>query len=114
MFLSRSLLRITPLLFAAVLACNQSKPSAEDANTPTAPLAPDQVLNTDATVRHINLEGGCWVLETATGERYQPTELADDFRVEGMTVSVTLRDAPDMMSMCMVAPLVEVVDIKKR
>ena len=110
----RPLSRLSPFLLVAALACGGAKEADDQANMPTAPLAPDQVLNTDATVRHLNLEGGCWLLETPTGAKYQPTELTDAFRVDGMTVSVTLKDAPDMMSICMVAPLVEVVDIKKR
>ena len=110
----RPLSRLSACLLVAALACGGAKEADDQANMPTAPLAPDQVLNTDATVRHLNLEGGCWLLETPTGAKYQPTELTDAFRVDGMTVSVTLKDAPDMMSICMVAPLVEVVDIKKR
>src|SRR5690242_19845665 len=95
---TRPVALLAPLLLATTLACGNAKENAQDPNAPTAPLAPDQVLNTDATVRHLNLEGGCWLLETATGARYQPTELTDAFRVDGMTVSVTLKDAPDMMS----------------
>ena len=66
-----------------------------------------------ATVRFVQVETGCWVLETNTG-RVQPVELAEEFRVDGLEVNVVLRDAPPMMGVCQVGPYKAVDKISKR
>ena len=78
--------------------------------TSTTPGAPTMV---DGTVRHVDVEGGCWIIETAHG-RVQPIDLPERFRVDGMAVRVTLREAPDMMSVCQLAPLRHVQTITAR
>ena len=91
------------LALAALGGCN-SQPSTSA--TPAAEGEP-------ATVRFVNVETGCWVLETSTA-RVQPVELPAAFRVDGLEVSVVLRDAPAMMSLCQVGPLKTVEKITKR
>ena len=71
------------------------------------------VAGEPATVRFIQIETGCWVLETKAG-RVQPIELPESFRVDGLEVDVVLRDAPAMMSVCQVGPLKTVESIAKR
>lgn len=66
-----------------------------------------------ATVRFVQVETGCWVIETET-ERVQPVELAEEFRVDGLEVNVVLRDAPPMMGVCQVGPYKTVAKISKR
>jgi hypothetical protein len=66
-----------------------------------------------ATVRFVQVETGCWVLETPAG-RVQPIDLPEAFRQDGLAVEVVLRDAPDMMSACQVGPLKRVEHISKR
>lgn len=77
------------------------------------PLASGQVVAIAATVRLVNVEGGCWVLATSNG-RYQPVNLPDAYKSNGKEVHVVLRAAPDMMSICQVAPLVHVDSIAPR
>jgi hypothetical protein len=90
------------LVTAGLHACGASAPSA-DAPVKTEP----------ATVRFIQVETGCWVLETAAG-RVQPVDLPEAFRQDGLAVEVVLRDAPAMMSACQVGPLKTVEHIAKR
>lgn len=66
-----------------------------------------------AVVRFVNLETGCWVLDTQAG-RVQPVELAEEFRIDGLEVTVVLLDAPAMMSVCQIGPLKRVEKISKR
>lgn len=104
-----SLRRIAGVLFAGLLpACSSSAPSPTGQ---TPPLAAGQVLTTDATVRFISIEGGCWAIETAPGQRYEPVNLGATFRADGLQVRVVLRDAPDMASICMMGPLVTIDSI---
>lgn len=77
------------------------------------PLAANQVLSGTATVRLVDLEGGCWALETPTG-RYQPLGLPAEFRQDGLTVYVAAHGAPAAVSACMVAPLVSLDTILAR
>ena len=84
------------------------------ADTGTAPGAPlPQPLAINATVRFVDIEGGCWALDTPRG-RYEPIGLPAEFRVDGLAVAVTIRAAPDMGSICMIAPLVRIDAIRAR
>ena len=66
-----------------------------------------------ATVRFVNVETGCWALELDT-QRVQPVDLPEEFKTDGLAVSVELRDAPDMMTVCQVGPLKHIEHIEKR
>jgi hypothetical protein len=74
-------------------------------------LLPGEQLSTDATVKYLDLEGGCWLVQTASGARYEPVNLAKQYRQDGLRVQVVLQAAPDMASICMVAPLVRIDSI---
>lgn len=95
------------MVSSALGAC--SSPSMS--TTPTPPLQEGKVLTTNATVRFVNIEGGCWALETASGERYEPTNLAAQYRTNGLEVRVVLRDAPDIAGICQMAPFVTIDSI---
>ncbi|WP_129649403.1 hypothetical protein [Peristeroidobacter agariperforans] len=97
---------IAPILIA-LAACT--------AGTPDAPISArsGQPTVVDGTVRYVAVEGGCWIIETAH-ERVQPVDLPERFRVDGKAVRVTLRDAPDMMSVCQVGPLKHVETMTAR
>lgn len=90
------------LIAVAMTACG-SRPAATAAEANGEP----------ATVRFVQVETGCWVIETKT-ERVQPVELAEEFRVDGLEVNVVLRDAPAMMGVCQVGPYKTVEKISKR
>lgn len=72
------------------------------------------LLTTTATVRFVNVEGGCWSLEAKDGTRYEPVGLAPAFRTDGLRVAVTLRFPDNLGSFCMVGRLAEVVTIRSR
>lgn len=76
-------------------------------------LTDGQVLKIDATVRFMEIEGGCWVLATADG-RYEPVDLPASFRVDGKAVRVRLRAASELVTICMTGPLVHVDSISAR
>lgn len=91
-------------LLLATLALGCSSPSGLGTMLP---------LSADATVRFSSLEGGCWSLATANAV-YEPVNLPSAFRIDGLAVRVVLRDAPDRVSICMMAPLVYVDSIRVR
>ena len=65
------------------------------------------------TVNFIELEGGHWVI-AEDGETYDPLNLPQDFRVEGLSVQVTGEIRKDVVSICMCGPIIEIKDIKRR
>jgi heat shock protein HslJ len=72
------------------------------------------MLHISGTVRHIELEGGLFVIEDADGTRYNPTNLPETFRVDGKVVEADARRRDDMVSIGQVGPIVELVRIRER
>lgn len=77
--------------------------------------APDGVRIINATVRFIDVEGGCWALETSTAaRRYEPVTLPATFRLDGLPVRAAIRPRENMGSFCMVGEIVEIISIAVR
>jgi hypothetical protein len=98
------------LIMAGLLACSGSDPNFAGS---APPLAPGQVLTTEATIRFVNVEGGCWAIQNAAGQLYEPINLALGFRTDGLSVRVVLRNAPDATSICMIGPLVTIDSVSR-
>ena len=71
------------------------------------------VFHLGGTVRHVELEGGLYVIDAADGTRYVPTNLPADYQKDGLAMEAEARRRDDMASIAMVAPLVELVRIRK-
>ncbi len=71
------------------------------------------VFHLGGTVRHVELEGGLFVIDAADGTRYVPTNLPSDYQIDGLALEAEARRRDDMASIAMVAPLVELVRIRK-
>ena len=105
----RTLVRMVSLsLVSVAIACG-----ADHLASSGPPLTADQLLAGNATVRFVNLEGGCWALETSQG-RYEPVGLPAQFRHDGLAVYAVAHGAPSAVSICMIAPLVTVDSIRLR
>ena len=78
------------------------------------PEGPGKDITLKGTVRHLNLEGGVWVIEDAGGTRYTPMNLPDAFQKDGMAVEAEGRRRDDVMSVSMVGPMVELLRIRER
>lgn len=96
------------VLIAALFACEGG--STDPSRTP--PIAPGESVTANATIQFLNIEGGCWVVVTSAGQRYEPVNLDAAFRTDGLQVQVVLRDAPGLGSICQVGPLVTVESIQ--
>lgn len=79
-----------------------------------APEGAGPVLTISGTVRYLQIEGGVYVIEDASGTRYHPTNLPESFRTDGQAVEAEGRRRDDMMSIGMVGPMVELVRIRER
>ncbi len=78
------------ICFAAMLvAC--AKPLGPLQSWRSGPaLDVNQTLRTNATVRFVAVEGGCWAIQTPGGD-YEAVNLPETFRVNGLRVNVVLR-----------------------
>lgn len=72
----------------------------------------EEILVPDGTVRHIEVEGGCWVIEAADGTRYEPLVLESAYQREGARVRARLQPRPEMMSVCQTGQMVDVLGIE--
>lgn len=79
-----------------------------------APVTPPAVFAFAGTVRHLDLEGGQYVIESQDGTRYQPIDLPEAFRREGLRVDVQAIRREDMMSIGMTGPMIELRQIREQ
>ena len=75
-------------------------------------LGPDASLSGEGTVRFLEIEGGCWVIESA-GETYEPLFLPREFEEDGLRVTFEARPSRDAVSTCQVGPIIELVEIDR-
>jgi hypothetical protein len=67
-----------------------------------------------ATVEFLNVEGGCWSLLASGGVRYEPVNLGQQYREDGLQVTATVRLLEDVGSVCQVGETVEIERIRRR
>ncbi|HJS42847.1 MAG TPA: PKD domain-containing protein [Gemmatimonadales bacterium] len=87
-----------------------SSPSPVRIYDPTGPDTP----GVNATVRFLNLEGGCWTIAQDESTHYLPLNLAPHFKRDGLTVRVDFVHRNDYVSACMVGPTIEIRSISER
>jgi heat shock protein HslJ len=68
-------------------------------------------ITLSGTVTHLEIEGGVWVIHSKD-TNYNPTNLPDRFREEGLAVEVEARRRDDMVSISMVGPMIELLRIR--
>jgi len=98
------------LILGLVLAATVVRGSTCSAN-----LTDPYVDNDDpmlAEVRFVNIGSGCWVLSNKYGHRYEPMQLPEEFRQEGMQVLVKYRSRGDVGSVCQLRDVIEIVEIE--
>jgi hypothetical protein len=104
------LITLTTLSFLMVLGgCSGTVDS-----TPVEPDEPDSAalaaMQIEGTVVYKDLEGGFFALESDDGNKFNPVNLPEDFRKDGLKVNVSARPY-EGMSMHMYGTLIEIVDI---
>lgn len=78
------------------------------------PAQKKDMVNVTGTVRHYELEGGFWAVRGDDGTTYDPMGgLPTEFQKEGIRVRLEGKLRPDMASIHMVGPIVEVRSINR-
>ncbi|MDF1553994.1 MAG: hypothetical protein P1P84_13070 [Deferrisomatales bacterium] len=92
-------------------AAAQPSPRGEPAAAAGAPAAPADLLEIVGTVAYKDLEGGFYAIDGDDGEKYDPINLPEAFRKDGLRVKATARLKPEMMGFHMYGAIVEIVEI---
>jgi hypothetical protein len=66
------------------------------------------------TIHHLPQEGGVYVIRTADGTQYRPSELPEEYRVEGLAVEVKGLRHDDVLTRDMAGQEVDLIEIRKR
>ena len=94
---------------------NVSEPTVSEPNEPLSTesptMPPDDTFEIIGTVAYKNIEGGFYAIDGDDGSRYNPINLPETFRKDGLKVKVTARLKKDAMSFRMYGAIIEVANI---
>ena len=89
---------------------NGSEPNdSPSLEIPTIP--PGDTFELQGTVVYKNIEGGFFAIESDDGSKYDPINLPESFRRDGLEVKVSARFKKEAMSFHMYGAIIEVVNI---
>ena len=92
-----------------------TEPNISEPNEPPSPDRPPTVpadaFEIVGTVVHKGIEGGFYAIDGDDGRKYDPINLPESFRKDGLKVKVTARRRRDAMSLHMYGAIVEIVNI---
>ncbi len=73
----------------------------------------DNTFATTGTVVFLSFEGGFYGIKGDDGRNYDPTNLANEFRKEGLRVRFRAKELKDQASFHMWGHLIEIAEIQK-
>jgi len=101
------------LVICSSAACTQ-KEAAKDANKPLKDKKPAEETKMETgVVKFINLEGGFYGIVGDTGQKYDPSNLPDKFKKDGMKVRFTAKEKKGAVSFRMWGKIVELTKIEE-
>ena len=100
---------LIPVCIMALVGC-KGEPDSSPEETPVPPVDSFEIIG---TVAYKNLEGGFYAIDGDDGKKYNPINLPEPFREDGLKVKVTARKQ-DAMSAHMYGGIIEVVDVEAR
>ena len=109
-----ALRRIGPAAAAALVIVSCAKATGQWVEAEPVSTKGGPELSITGTVRHLDLEGGLFVIDADDGTRYNPMNLPDAFRVDGKAVEAVAHRRDDAVSIGMVGPMVELIRIRER
>jgi hypothetical protein len=105
---------VTLALLLLNLACAAPSSRSSPGNGEVPDTVPRAVTEIAGVIRYYQLEGGFYAIQSEDGEIYNPTNLPDEFRQDGLQVIATVRLRRDLMGIHQVGPLVEILEIRKK
>ncbi len=102
-------------ILLVVAACNSGGGSSADWVVPSPPAeGKGEQAHISGVVKFHEVEGGFYAIQGADGVTYDPTNLPEEFRQEGLAVELEARKRPDVMSVRQVGRIVDIERIRKR
>jgi inhibitor of cysteine peptidase len=77
-------------------------------------MAENELIKNSGTITFLELEGGFYGILTEDENRYDPINLADEFKKDGIQVDFTAYPRNDMMSFHMWGQLIEIRTIQEK
>jgi len=94
---------------------SETPSTGTDMSKPIQPLSPTGASSPKldsfeivGTVRYKDLEGGFYAIDTDDGKKYDPVNLPESFRKDGLRVTATVRLNKDLMSFRMYGEIIEI------
>ena len=72
-----------------------------------------EYIEIEGTVRYIDLEGGFWGITVDDGRKFDPLNLPEKFKKDGLRVNVKLRPRDEMAGLHMWGQIVEIIQIEE-
>ena len=73
----------------------------------------EKVLTAEGTVRHVDVTGDCWRIVADDGVGYEPVNLPDEFKRDGLEVRFSAKLRDGLVTTCMVGRVVELLGIRE-
>ena len=113
----RMTLGLMALVFILAAGCAprnapEDPPSPVDTTEAAAP-SDTPLVSGEGTITFIDLEGGFYGLQADDGTRYDPLNLEDAFREDGLRVRFRARPRPDVMTIRQWGRAVELLEIAR-
>ena len=89
---------------------NTAEPN-ESPSSGSITIPDSDTFEIQGTIVHKNIEGGFFAIDGNDGKKYNPVNLSESFRKDGLKVKVTARLKMDAMSIHMYGTIIEVVEI---
>jgi hypothetical protein len=116
---------ISPFVAALALAAAACSPDGAPRRGPVTsenPAQPAEAIRPadrepvqfTGTIHHVPLEGGVYVIRTADGTQYRPSELPEEYRVEGLAVEVKGFRHDDVLTKDMAGQEVDLIEIRRQ
>jgi hypothetical protein len=71
-------------------------------------------VNNGGVVQFLEIEGGCWRIAGDDGVNYEPINLAEEFKEDGLAVLFEATPRKDLSSTCMVGQIVEITSMRRK
>lgn len=80
----------------------------------TGGAQPVQGQEITGTIRYVDVEGGCYGIETEDGVKLDPVNLPADFEEDGLRIKARVEGLEDRVSIHMWGTLVRILEIERR
>jgi hypothetical protein len=86
----------------------------EPPGNPLAKEKPGQAAFTIVgTIRYLDIEGGGWVIAEDGGKSYQPQNLSEEFKKDGLRVRAKVQRVKDAVGILQAGEIVRIIQIEK-